>query len=48
MTDRPEGTAMRSRGRALFYVVALLTWAAPASASEKVILDDDFGGFSPT
>jgi inosine-uridine nucleoside N-ribohydrolase len=41
---------MRSRGKLPFIVVALLlsSLAGQASGQEKVILDDDFGSFSPT
>lgn len=39
---------MRSCARALCLLTALLLSSAPSSAAEKVILDDDFGGFSPT
>ena len=41
---------MTFRGRALLLAITLLlsSRVVPASANEKVILDDDFGGFSPT
>lgn len=41
---------MTFRGRALLLAITLLlsSRVVTASASEKVILDDDFGGFSPT
>jgi purine nucleosidase len=39
---------MRSRGRALPTALLVLVLAIPASGAEKVILDDDFGSFSPT